>query len=186
MTTTTSSTFESEGQGVNPSISVLTQVSKCWTPPTQVGEHDLPSSPLKETEKRANDWFKAWGTEQTEIDALATLRPELLDQIARDAIEPFFDSDLKQRVAVVRNAWKREAQEPLEDQLDEDVLERVLDAVAELQDAVEAVELPALPAVPRADLDGAADYGTPLIDSTMGYAEQTRRLKESKAYEDAA
>ena len=31
------------------------------------------------------------GVEQTEIDALASLRPDLLRQIARDAIAPFYD-----------------------------------------------------------------------------------------------
>jgi hypothetical protein len=51
--------------------------------PQQVGEFGLPSTPLKDTEKRADRWRAAWGVEQTEIDALASLRPELLDQVAR-------------------------------------------------------------------------------------------------------
>lgn len=43
-------------------------------------------------------WRKTWGHEQTEIDALAALRPELLRQIAEDAIRPFYDPTLAQRV----------------------------------------------------------------------------------------
>ena len=39
----------------------------------QVRDLDLPSTPLKETEKRADRWRAAFGVEQTEIDALATL-----------------------------------------------------------------------------------------------------------------
>src|SRR5271166_4177666 len=46
----------------------------------QVCEFDLPSTPLKEDEKRAGAWKEAWNREQTEIDALATLQPEVLRQ----------------------------------------------------------------------------------------------------------
>lgn len=42
--------------------------------PAQAREHGLPSTPLKETEKRAGKWRAAMGVEQTEIDALAALR----------------------------------------------------------------------------------------------------------------
>ena len=38
------------------------------------------------------------GVEQTEIDALASLQPDLLREIARDAIAPFYDATLDQRV----------------------------------------------------------------------------------------
>ena len=48
-------------------------------------ELDLPSSPLKETEARADKWREIMGREQTEIDALAALRPDTLQQIATDA-----------------------------------------------------------------------------------------------------
>jgi hypothetical protein len=57
----------------------------------QVREHGLPSTPLSETERRASKWRRVMGHEQTEIDALAALRPEILGAIARDAIKPFWD-----------------------------------------------------------------------------------------------
>jgi len=41
----------------------------------QVKSHALPGTPLKETERRADRWRARWGVEQTEIDALATLKP---------------------------------------------------------------------------------------------------------------
>jgi hypothetical protein len=47
----------------------------------QVRELGLPSTPLKETERRANRWRETFGVEQTEIDALATLRPDVLREI---------------------------------------------------------------------------------------------------------
>ena len=39
----------------------------------QVTRLDLPSTPLKETEKRGDKWREVWNHEQTEIDALAAL-----------------------------------------------------------------------------------------------------------------
>jgi len=66
----------------------------------QVREFDLPSTPLKEKERRAAAWRAKWGHDQTEIDALAALRPDLLEQIARDALRPFYDNTLAGRIAV--------------------------------------------------------------------------------------
>jgi hypothetical protein len=65
----------------------------------QVREFGLPSTPLKEKESRAAAWRAKWGHDQTEIDALAALRPDLLDQIARDALRPFYDHTLAERIA---------------------------------------------------------------------------------------
>ena len=58
------------------------------------------------------------GVEQTEIDALAALRPELLEQLVRQAINPFFDTSLDGRVRAARHTWLAEAQARLEEQLD--------------------------------------------------------------------
>jgi hypothetical protein len=43
--------------------------------PDQVHELDLPSTPLKEGERRAGKWEQATGLAQTEMDALIALRP---------------------------------------------------------------------------------------------------------------
>jgi hypothetical protein len=63
----------------------------------QVIELNLPDSPLKPGEKRASKWFKKWGREQVEIDALAALQPEVLNKIARDAVARYFDPTYKER-----------------------------------------------------------------------------------------
>jgi hypothetical protein len=55
--------------------------------PEQVRDLDLPSTPLKETEKRSSRWRAEFGIEQTEIDALATLRPDALRDIVERAFE---------------------------------------------------------------------------------------------------
>lgn len=62
------------------------QVRRVTLTPEQVREYGLPSTPLKETEKRGDAWRKAMGVDQTEVDALATLRPDLLTRIANDAL----------------------------------------------------------------------------------------------------
>ena len=63
--------------------------------PEQVAALGLPSTPLKETEKRADRWREAFGIEQTEIDALATLRPDVLREIVERAFDPYVDRGLK-------------------------------------------------------------------------------------------
>ena len=49
------------------------------------------------------------GREQTEIDALATLRPDALREIAQKAIRPFYDDTLARRVAFAAHQWHIEA-----------------------------------------------------------------------------
>jgi hypothetical protein len=71
----------------------------------QVRELDLPSTPLKEGERRADKWKDAFGHEQTEVDALATLRPDALSEIVERALEPYFDSTLEERTQEGAAQW---------------------------------------------------------------------------------
>jgi hypothetical protein len=52
--------------------------------------------------------------EQTEIDALAALRPNDLRRIALDAIKPFYDSTLRSRSARAASIWDTEVRRRLE------------------------------------------------------------------------
>src|SRR5258708_18086395 len=79
----------------------------------QVEELGLPSTPLKETERRADRWRIVMRHEQTEIDALAALQPDRLREIARAAIDPFYDSTLQRRTDQAQAAWHIEAQRRL-------------------------------------------------------------------------
>jgi hypothetical protein len=88
----------------------------------QVGELGLPSTPLKESEKRADRWRQAFGVEQTEIDALATLRPEVLREIAERAFDPYFDHELQSRVTLAEVEWRREAEEAMREQVDPEII----------------------------------------------------------------
>jgi hypothetical protein len=69
-------------------------------------EYDLPSTPLKASERRGDTWRARWGREQTEIDALAALRPEILRQIAEAAVAPFYDPTLVDRHRKVTTDWQ--------------------------------------------------------------------------------
>jgi len=82
----------------------------------QVTELRLPSTPLKETEKRADRWREAFGVEQTEIDALATLQPDVLREIVEAAFDPYFDRTLEDRVAEAEAEWLAEAQSAINEQ----------------------------------------------------------------------
>ena len=78
--------------------------------PEQVREFNLPESPLKDEEKRGEKWTEAFGLAQTELDSLTSLQPELFEQIAVEAIEQFYDSDLAREAERLRTLWDEAAQ----------------------------------------------------------------------------
>jgi hypothetical protein len=80
----------------------------------QVMRLGLPSTPLKRTERRSDKWRARWGHEQTEIDALATVRPAELDQIARAALAPFYDPTLAHRNTARATWWRCAAEQRLD------------------------------------------------------------------------
>ena len=170
------------------------EVHRVALTPVQVREYGLPSTPLKATEKRADPWRAAMGVEQTEIDALASLRPELLRQAAEDAIGPFYDRTLNSRVAAARRRWLDEAQEAVERASDGEQLQAIRDDAAEqlenMRQQIRAlnaalridpgdIELPPYD-IPRPLLTG--EPPEPLIDSRLPFDEQCERLIASKAY----
>ncbi len=139
------------------------------------------------------------GVQQTEIDALASLQPGLLRRLAVDAVAPFYDSTLSERVSDAEREWREQAQAAVEQQLDADRMSRVLaDAAGKLsamrqqidelnnslQIDLDDFEIP-MPVVPSAHVDSAdsAEHGTTaLVDSRWLFADQCRRLIDSKAY----
>jgi hypothetical protein len=75
----------------------------------QVREYGLPSSPLKDSERRGDRWRERMGHEQTEIDAMIALYPDELTEIARIAIQPFYDPTLAGRCLQAESQWQEEA-----------------------------------------------------------------------------
>lgn len=165
--------------------------------PDQVRRFGLPTSPIKETEKRGQSWMAATGVEQTEIDALATLQPDLLRRIAEDAIAPFYDRTLSARVETAKWHWREAAQAAVDEQAGAH-LEQLRSNAAELllqkRDEIKAIldtvridadsfDLPPLPEPPTADIAW-RDQPMPLCDSRWEFTEQCRALKADKAYQN--
>ena len=86
--------------------------------PEQALALGLPSSPLKEKEMRAGRWIREFGVEQTEIDALATLRPDALVEMVEQAIAPYFDATLAERVEEAEEEWRAEVEALIADGTD--------------------------------------------------------------------
>jgi hypothetical protein len=105
----------------------------------QVGALGLPSSPLKETEKRADRWREAFGVEQTEIDALATLQPNVLRNIIEQAFDPYYDRTLNDRVDAARREWMEDAQEAINEQVDAEMLEEIKQEASEKLEELRSV-----------------------------------------------
>jgi hypothetical protein len=80
----------------------------------QVRDLDLPSTPLKASERRADGWREHWGREQTEIDALAALQPDVLREIAETAIKPFYDPTLERRWRSIDTRWSISARQQMQ------------------------------------------------------------------------
>jgi len=167
----------------------------------QVRDLGLPSTPLKDTEKRADRWREAFGVEQTEIDALATLRPSALEEIVNAAIAPYYDTTLAGRVSEAREEWEVAAQEMLEDQIDDDALDVIREHAArrltEIKAQIDTIneqlsmatadyfELPAID-IPAAMVDEKLARQASLISSAWSWAEATRALMARKKYGDPA
>jgi hypothetical protein len=165
----------------------------------QVRELGLPSTPLKETEKRADRWREAFGVEQTEIDALATLRPAVLREIIERAFDPYWDHTLAQRVREAEDDWNRRAEEALGEQIDQEHLEALREEaagrLAELDEAIadinERLRLAAadrfsLPEIevpePEVDEDAAKQA---LVNFDDDWVAATRALIDRKRYGSA-
>jgi hypothetical protein len=158
---------------------------------------ELPSTPLKDTERRADRWTAAFGIEQTEVDALSALHPDLLTQVAREAIRPWFDTSLERRMREARQAWEEKAQQALVEQLGADQIEQLRreaeEKIAELHDLrdqvkdamyvddLDGVVLPDPPEAPEPDVKGVAS-NRPLIHSDWELIDQARGLRAHKSY----
>jgi hypothetical protein len=164
----------------------------------QVRELGLPSTPLKETEKRADRWRQAFGVEQTEIDALATLRPDVLRDIVERAFDPYFDRTLAARVSEAKEEWEQEAEEAIREQVDPTILanlrEEAGERLAELRSVIDDINermrlaaddftLPPIE-VPEPEVDEDASRQA-LVSFDHSWLEATRALIARKQYGSA-
>jgi hypothetical protein len=159
----------------------------------------LPSTPLKAAELRADGWRKRWGgLQQTEIDALAALRPRVLAELATQAVAPFHDPSLDRRADHARTAWLQDAGEVLTRSIGPEWLEMArLELQARLEEIVpeleriqrsieidpDLVDLPPVPVV-EPDLHGLPSAPAPLWSSTDDWTEATLRLAADRTLAD--
>jgi hypothetical protein len=162
----------------------------------QVRELNLPSTPLKDGERRADRWRETFGVEQTEIDALATLQPDVLRRIVNAAIKPFFDATMVRRAREAEAEWRDEAQRMLDERLEpgereerEREIEKWLATQQEAFDefkAEKAAELPWNFGPPRPEvvepIIDASLHPEPLASSSWSWEELTAALKRHKSY----
>jgi hypothetical protein len=175
--------------------------------PEQVREFGLPSTPLKKKEKRADKWLAEFGLAQTELDALATARPDILRQVVEQGIEPYYDRTLAERIARAKGEWRGRAQRVIDAHVDAEevegirrdlddlaadatrriqaigaeISERVSEADERLRVMVSGIRLPPIPTLPEAVLPTGETHGL-LVSSEWSWIEQTLALKARKTY----
>ena len=106
----------------------------------------LPTTPVKQGDKRRDQWQEAYGpplheaglidlpdqAAQVEIDALAALRPDDLARLAEQAIAPYWDASLNGRMWRAEAQWRNEAQAAV----DAAVNGKAIDAIKQRAEAV--------------------------------------------------
>jgi hypothetical protein len=161
----------------------------------QVSRLNLPSTPLKESDKRADPWRAAWGHEQTEIDALAQLQPDVLRQIARDAIKPFFDETLSSRYYRASHQYREKVKAELEaapeyEEVKAEIetrLQSVEDAIDEFkaaqQDGVDRLRMTPVAQFESPQPEISTEAPEPIFTTDDSFVTATLKLKRLRRYE---
>jgi len=157
---------------------------------------NLPSTPLKETERRADRWVAAMGWEQTELDAAVALSPNELADAIDDSLLQYYDDSLYMRDLNRRHRLLDEANANLKAHLGQERLDAIRTEAEskfdELQDLVDQVNDALrinpravgieMPETPEVEIGDTACRYPPLIDPTMDWAEATGNLIKRKKY----
>ncbi len=169
------------------------EVVRAGLTPDQVTRLELPSTPVKQAEKRADKWRSAFGVGQTELDAALALRGNAFAAEIEAAIGRYFDPSLPGRAAAAERTWQRAAVAAVAAAVDADEIEELQDryeaARAEigtineqLEEIADRIRLPVPPEPPEPDPTFLSQEREPLIDSDWGFVEGTLRLRADKAY----
>lgn len=157
---------------------------------------DLPSTPLKETERRADKWFAAMGREQTELDAAVALAPRQFADAVAASLRQYHDATIAETAAERAARSEIAANADLADQLGTETLERIradaqtkLDELDGLVDEInnalriDVDDLDLMLDEPETLIGEIDEQARPLFDSGDDYATATRRLIQRKRYE---
>jgi hypothetical protein len=172
------------------------QVHRCALTFDQVKALGLPATPLKETERRSDRWRERWGVEQTEIDALATLRPSVLRQIVEEAVAPYWDADLDRRVGDARAQAYAPANRVLQERIDAakpmltdveallgegaDLIRQAFKVSRPIVETIRREVEEALPGFKVPEPQTAGDVAEPIFDSLDAFDVATRKLIEER------
>jgi hypothetical protein len=157
---------------------------------------DLPSTPLKETERRADRWLAAMGRAQTELDAAVALAPDELARVVRDSLKQYWDTTAARRDREIREQLEEDANQRITDAFGAEELASIRQAVegklTELEELVEEVNKAlrldpgevgiGSPEKPPVEYGETRVNQEPLIDTAGDWVEATRRLVNRKAY----
>jgi len=163
----------------------------------QCQEWDLPSTPLKETEKRADRWQAAMGREQTELDAAVALVPNKFQAVVRDSLDQYWDADVAERAITIKDDLMGKANVRLADTIGEETLAAIRYQaelrLADLEELVEEVNKALLidpteagveiPPDPEVIIGDWTPTQAPLLDTSEDWSSNTRRLIARKQYE---
>lgn len=192
MTVSISRKLQALAAGVFPGLQF--EVRRVGLLPEHVKEYGLPSTPLKATEKRGGKWVRETGVQQTEIDAMATLQPDLLREIATAELDLYYDHSLQLRSDLAMQRWQEQAQAMLHELIGPERLaafrsqaQERLDSMREqlraindgLRIDVSDLDLPEY-TPPQAVVPGVST--PPLVSSAWTFPEQCAALKLSKNY----
>jgi hypothetical protein len=162
----------------------------------QCEEYDLPRTPIKDTERRADAFEKRHGEGATELDALEALHPGLLEQILEKEISRYHDAMLAKRTKAKANKVRTtldefnvKIHERFENEIDE-MRKEYDEVVASHQAWLEGIE-PVWQAIKESIRDEMPDTSgawpepnagdedpDPLYDSGRDYVEQMDRYKK--------
>jgi hypothetical protein len=73
----------------------------------QCVEFQLPRTPMKETERRADKWGSRYGEGQTEVDALEACAPGALERILQAEVERYRDDTIDDRIEEAAAVYRR-------------------------------------------------------------------------------
>lgn len=154
---------------------------------------NLPETPLKETEQRADKWAEAMGWNQTELDAAVALAPEEFVKAVDASLLQYFDPSLYKKGRELKKKLEKQVNDELDvseildtgiqDELNkklgelEDLTGQINDALAIDPDDID-IEAPEAPEAVTAEME--ASY--PLIDTNDSWIDQTLNLINRKQY----
>lgn len=144
--------------------------------PEQVADFDLPRTPLKSSELRADKFEERFGEGGVELDALEAIYPGRLAEIVTEALMPYYSLTTSNEVSKANREARQKAREAIDDLLAKysEHLDAIRDLFEEINDQVEEISREAID-----DFDDrvrekyvAEDPDAWLFDASRRYSEQ--------------